>query len=168
MPREFRYDCPGHQYLSHDAPCPQCAALDPGPQLQPAKPSRTKKHYVTCAHCEANFRLPIAETAVPIHRYQSGICPGGAQLPAPNPKPAPLIVWVVNGESNGDHFDGQPCGWIEGVYTTEEAAQAALDKLVTEAKAEGLSVYCSLEEDEDEAEWDRDFTITQHQVLTEG
>ncbi len=134
--------------------------------------TKTKQHYVTCAHCEANFRMDGGNDVVPGHRWKRTIeHPNGERCPgSPPPEielPKPLIVWVLNGETNGDH-DGGACGWVEGVYATEAAAQAALDKEVTKAKAEGYSVYCSLEEDEDEAEWDRDFTITQHQVLTEG
>ncbi len=126
------------------------------------------KHYLTCAHCEANFRLPIAETVVPIHRYQTGICPGGAQLPAPNPKPLPLTVYVLMAESNGESTEG-PSGWCEGVYATREAAQARMESLKARDRAEGRIVNGDESEadtDIDPDDWDKDYAIEVHEVLT--
>ena len=62
------------------------------------KPTKTKRakthHYLTCPHCEANFRLGVSYSRIPAHRWKRTVehpngelCPGGAPLPEPTPTP---------------------------------------------------------------------------------
>lgn len=75
------------------------------------------------------------------------------------------IVYVLFHETNtgrGDDSDG----YVEAVYATEEAAEAAKLAAIRKAIVDGLSVWS----DPDEAEfenitWEHDWHVEAHQVL---
>lgn len=67
-------------------------------------------------------------------------------------------VWIVE-EQNGETGD---LGYVSGVYSTEELANAAAEEIRSEWRADGLTVYEDADENQDD--WDRSAVVNKWEV----
>jgi hypothetical protein len=76
------------------------------------------------------------------------------------------IVYVLFHETNSGSAEAESDGYIEAVYETEQAAEAAMLVAIREAVAAGKDVYWNPDtETEGPAEWTDDWRVEPHEVL---
>ena len=81
-----------------------------------------------------------------------------------------MIVFVLFHETNSGHSD-ESDGYIDTVYATKEAADAACVAAIRKARDEGAAIWCDPDDPEDEGDihWSDDWHVEQHHVIgTDG
>lgn len=76
-----------------------------------------------------------------------------------------MKVYILFHETNTGKFD-ESDGYVEAVYATEEAANAARLATIREAIAKGLDIYYDPDTDTDYPDtWEHDWRVEAHTVL---
>jgi len=75
-----------------------------------------------------------------------------------------MLVYVLFHETNTGHTE-ESDGYVEAVYATEAAAEAAKLAAIRTAIAEGLDVYWNPDTEEENEYWDHDWRVETHEVL---
>ena len=77
-----------------------------------------------------------------------------------------MIVYVLFHETNSGHSDSSD-GYVEAIYATEEAAEAARLAEIRKARDEGQAIWCDPDDEDDAGDifWEHDWVVYAHEVL---